>query len=203
MEGGGRLKHTPRLIVAGIPLCGTTMLWYACQNMPPSGHMPKDYDPLKNDVHKVHSLGPPPHYRGRAVFVFGDPILAVISTRKRRWDQQHFDNCGRPDRRPAKSDIYREDVLRYELMFDGWMRRQRECTVLAIRYERMHHHAGVIREFLSAAGLELHMPQPRKRKTTHDDIPHQDWVAASLTYGSLNRKVLMAPDIGIWTPEDA
>ena len=54
----------------------------------------------------------------RTIFLFGNPVTAVVSTKQGRYHQRNFLNCGyTADLSPA---IYERDDLGYEAMFDSW-----------------------------------------------------------------------------------
>lgn len=183
----------PKLIVAGIPRCGTTMVWYAVQGMTARSRMPKSYSSATHDILKTHR-SPPASYHGKAIFLFGDPVLAVISTRRSRWDHKHFRNCG-CHRDPANTNIYTHDWLGYEALFDSWMRRQ-DFDTIAVRYESIHTHAAVIEEFLDVG---LFLPTRARRRTKHDDVPPRVLDRIMITYAGLIAKVERAPDVSIWS----
>lgn len=190
------------LIIAGIPRSGTTMMWYASQGMKPTSHMPRNYNPSTALVLKTHAtpskLGLPLRQlpQMRAIFMFGDPIMSVISTRLRRWDNKHFWNCG-CTLSPREADIYGKDILGYERMFDGWMKPQ-PFPLLTLRYETVHDNLAIIRKFLDHPSF--HLPLRHERKTKLTDIRPDQLQSAAQTYASLARKIKQAQDAVVWSP---
>jgi hypothetical protein len=139
-----RWSKTPKILVAGIPRSGTTLLWRAIAGLPPGDTTPPDY---AGPVKKTHSLAPntlPDDYK--AVFLFGDIIASVISTRLNRYSEFHFQICG-SNRSPETTDIFIEDALNYEAMFDSW-HRSNSYGVMCIRYETLFANRKIIEAFV-------------------------------------------------------
>lgn len=180
------------ILCAGIPRSGTTMLYRALCGLKPASTTPQ---PQTGPIRKTHSFEPA-RFTGirAAVFVFGLPVPSVISTRLNRWGAAHFANCGAAHRDPDTTDIFREDALNYEAMFDAWMQRQ-PFDLVAVRYDRMHDHQAAIAEVL---GTPFTLPPRRKRRTRLDAVDPADLDAARQTYRRLTRKVRKAPDLSIW-----
>lgn len=181
---------TDRIVVAGIPRCGTTMVWRAIVGLPPGDEHPQHY---RGSVLKMHGTAPtslPPCAKG--IFMFGDVTLAVISTRFNRWDQRHFANCG-CDRTLDEVDIFREDALNYEAMFDSWHQRN-GYPVLCLRYETLRDHRDLLSSFV---GFDVPLPPWRKRSTTAQMASQADVLAIQQIYEGLIKKVETAPDAAI------
>jgi len=185
-------KEQVQIVCAGLPRSGTTMLYRALAGLPPGSKTPK---PQTGPVRKTHSFEPK-NFIGikAAVFVFGDPVASVISTRLNRWDRGHFVNCGAGHRDPETTDIFREDALSYERMFDAWMQRQ-AFDLIAVRYETMHDYTATISELL---GQPLVLPARNLRRTFTNTVCPDDLEAIKITYGSLSEKILKAGDLTIW-----
>lgn len=168
------------------------MLYRALSGLPPGSVTPK---PQTGPVRKTHGHRPEAFAGARAgVFVFGDPVAAVFSTRLHRWDRGHFRNCGVPDLDPATADVFRADVLGYERMFDAWMGPQ-PFDLVAVRYERLHANADLVASVLGTA-FELPPFRPRRRHDARMDPA--DRAAAARTYARLAGKVAAAPDVAVW-----
>ena len=132
-----------RIVVAGIPRCGTTLLWRAIVGLGPGQYTPKGYT---GGIIKTHSQAPKTLPEGyKVLFLFGDIINAVISTKLKRYDQRHFTNCG-CSKDVSKTDIFEEDALNYEKIFDSWMR-DNGYPVLAVRYEVLFDNLDKIENF--------------------------------------------------------
>ena len=190
------MSNQANLIIAGIPRCGTTMMWYASQGLEAHSRMPRNYALGDTPVLKTHQR--PSHLKiaseARAIFMYGDPLLAVISTRIHRWDSRHFWNCG-CSADPATSDIYSSDILGYEAMFDEWvLLRPQKCRTLLLRYETMHDHVATISEFL---GREIVLPPRRERSTSLELISDDELRHAEITYARLIGKVSASPNVAV------
>ena len=181
------------IICAGIPRCGTTLMFGALAGLSIGGTTPKDYE---GDVTKTHSFRPGRFTEvTKAIFMFGDPVAAIVSTKKRRMTPGHFRNCGAADLDPETTDIFSQDVLNYEKMFDAWMRRQ-PFDLICVRYETLHENAQVIASFFDDRYLYLKPKQPRR--TTTDDVSEEDLATIRSTYEKLARKVERAADVTIY-----
>lgn len=180
-------------VCAGIPRSGTTMVFRALAGLPPGGTTPKDYSGaiIKTHTHKPETL----KNVERAIFLFGDPVASVISTRKHRWHSSHFANCGSPNSDPSTSDIYRADFLNYSNMFFNWNRRQ-EFDLIVVRYEALHRNLDQICSFF---GCDIDFPPYKPRSTsTKDDVNETDLAAIQRTYGKLIEAITAAPDLMIF-----
>jgi len=124
----------------------------------------------------------------KAVFLFGDPLHAIVSTREKRFDANHFANCGYTSDVPP--DIYKEDALEYERNFDSWMTAH-DYPVLVVRYETMFDNQNTLSEYLK---FRVKLP-PRRGRTNR--ISPELSERLSTVYGSLIRKVHAAPDIAL------
>lgn len=187
-----------RALIASVPRCGSTFLMRSLAGLPPGSTCPKESDcafvrdlgslPLKRFL-KTHALAPDRLPEDvRAIFLFGDPVCAVISTWEKRFDRNHFLNCGYTAAEPPS--IYERDDLGYEAIFDSWMT-PHSYPVLALRYEAMFDHQQAISEFL---GIPVKLPPQRPRTT---NISPELGQRLQRVYSSLYRKVAMAPDVSV------
>ena len=117
-----------KLLIAGIPRCGTTWLYRCIAGLPQKPGTPKGKAYQDIGILKVHSLAPPDSFGdpqaeevkrfceegGKCIFVFGNPVLAVLSTRQRRWDHVHAANCGYFEDL-GNADIFAEDMQPFKL----------------------------------------------------------------------------------------
>lgn len=181
------------IVCAGLPRSGSTLLYRALAGLPPGSTTPK---PQTGLVRKTHTSRPELFNSVRVgVFIFGDPVDAVISTRMRRWDQQHFINCEAPEEcSPENSDIFREDILNYERMFDSWMQRQ-SFDLAAVRYETLYQHAPALSKFL---GVTIDLPEWKQRTDYSNEVSLGDRAVISRTYERLARKIAAAPNLSFW-----
>ena len=191
-----------RILMASVPRSGSTWLLRSMGMFPRGGTFPEDATvEFTRDLSKLpkrlfiktHSTAPASLPQDvRAVFVFGDPIYSVVSTKHKRFDKKHFGNCGYfKDEEP---DIYNEDALGYEKMFDTWMGKN-PYKVLALRYETLGMYHKVIEEF---CGISFPLEKQRARKTTVD--PELQAQLARV-YASFIDKVNKAPDAAIIGPD--
>lgn len=198
--------------VVGIPRGGTTFLFRSIAGLPPGNTTPKGAAYKALPWLKSHSLAPPECFNdqhaadlkkhtdadGKVIFVFGEPMPAVISTRLKRWDWMHAWNCGfDPNRFKAKApDIYATDCFNYERMFDTWMNAS-GYPIMAVKYEAMDRHFGDIEEFLRRP-VEWNEWVPRDRDTNLGRVSRAQRHLIAKTYASLDRKWREAPDIAVW-----
>lgn len=182
------------IVCAGLPRSGSTMLYRALAGLPPGSTSPK---PQTGPVRKTHSFRPQDFAGVRAaVFIFGDPVAAVISTRAHRWNKEHFRNCGAEHRDPETTDIFREDALHYERLFNAWMRPQ-NFALACVRYEALHKNVDHLASFL---GMPVNLPPWRSRRDSSSVLGSGDLEAIQKTYARFIRRVARAPDIAFWTP---
>ncbi len=193
----------PPIILASIPRCGSTYLFRKLVGAGPGGRFPRQYNTVfarnleampRRRFIKTHALPSPTiSKRSRIVFLFGDPYAAIASTLDKRFDKQHFLNCGfEGDRQP---DLLHTDDLGYEAIFDAWMGFD-ALPVARLRYEAMAEHAGPLADFLGR-NLDLSDFQHRERKIEDDMLP-----ALERTYGRLRQKVEAADDFSISIPRE-
>lgn len=182
------------IVCAGLPRSGSTLLYRAMAGLPPGDTTPK---PQTGPVRKTHSPQPQLFESVRiGVFIFGDPIDAVISTRVCRWDEQHFRNCeASKEYNPNNSDVFRKDVLNYEKIFDAWMQRQ-NFDLAVVRYEKLYESAPALSAIL---GIEISLPEWRPRKDYSEITSAEDRAAAYRTYERLAEKISLSPDLAFWS----
>lgn len=185
-----------RIVVAGMPRCGTTMLIRSIAGLPEGGTFPTG--PFFGVFNKAQEIPSAPFIKTHlpapakiandsiSIFMFGNPMEAVLSTMKNRWDTGHFRNCGWVH--PYDPQILDRDDLGYEKMFDSWTSNN-DYSVLAIRYETIWDHVGLIEKYI---GARISLPKARARKTT---VSSQMRKHLTKTYGRLDKKVSTAPDI--------
>jgi tetratricopeptide (TPR) repeat protein len=179
------------VIVAGIPRSGTTMIFRALAGFYPGDTTPRNYS---GSVKKTHGLAPKQLPKGyKVIFVFGNIINSVISTKKSRYDQVHFINCG-CSQNPENTDIYLEDSLNYEAMFDSW-NKNNGYPVICVRYETIYENLKPISRFL---GITLSLPPQKKRTTKYSDCNEEELQKIKKTYKNLIDKVNNAPDVAIY-----
>lgn len=184
-----------RVLIASIPRCGSTFLLRAVGGFLPGAGFPKvSYCAFVRNLDnfsavpflKTHSLAPrslPENVR--AIFLFADPVEAVVSTRDRMFNRNHFENCGYLKDEPP--DIFNRDDLGYEKIFDTWTS-EHPYPVLALRFETLWEHEEAIGAFL---GRKIILPVKRPRQTK---VTEHLQARVSEVYASLVEKVRSFPD---------
>jgi len=179
-----------KIIVASIPRCGSTMLWRSLAGFQPDSTTPKGIA-KKINVKKHHRFTEAHKgKRYKCIFLFGNVVLSVISTQKKRMTNQHFLNCGY---KGLAKDIFQEDFLNYEKIFDDWTTNRIYHTI-CVRYESLYENIAEIEEFLN---IKLMLPPQRKRTTTLMDVEPSVLDNIRATYKTLIKKVSEAPNIKI------
>lgn len=191
-----------RVLIAGVPRCGSTLLIRSLANLPVGSGFPRTdpwcrfvddlTDLQRSPLLKTHAL-PPSQLPGdvRVVFLFGDVVSAVISTLQRRYDRGHFRHCGYSA--VEDPDIVERDDLGYKRIFDAWMH-ETTFPVLAMRYEKMWEHVTAIGTFLE---MPLNLPEKRERQTR----PEPELAKRiERTYAELIDKIRQSPDISLRGP---
>ena len=168
------------ITVASIPRCGSTMLWRALNGLPPGDFTPRWLKNIGCGAHGIKKLHAYEEVDGKVVFLFGDIINSVISTKKNRFDCGHFKNCGYEGN---PKNIYETDFLGYEKIFDLWTKRPDTALV---RYEKLHDNMYALCRFL---GKEATLPPRRERRTGHNSATLSELDAIKRTYASLILKI--------------
>ena len=195
--------------VVGIPRCGTTWLFRSLMNLGPGSGTPKGAAYKNLSGLKMHSLAPPEtfgdphaydlryhtHTHRKTIWVFGDPISAVVSTRLKRWDHVHAANCGCFETL-NEVNIFSRDCFNYELMFDSWMKAH-EYPVLVMRYETMWHNRAIVEAFLdrSVAWSPWSLRDPTNNFSR---IKPEQLELVRKTYSRLSEKIAKAPDVAVF-----
>jgi len=195
IPGSLRLDDRPSsgtIVVAGIPRSGTTMMLRALAGLEPGTTTPPDIGP---EFIKTHSFSPASFTDiGKAVFLFGDPVLSVLSTKRKRMTEGHFRNCGAGHLDPETTDIFSADVLNYEKMFDSWMQKQ-TFDLMCLRYETLWENLSVIDAFF---GRPVKIPDQRHRGTKEVRSDEDTLIKINNTYKGLIEKIRLAPDVSIY-----
>lgn len=198
--------------IIGIPRGGTTFLFRSIAGLPPGDSTPKGAAYKAMPFLKAHSLAPPEDFGdqhaadlklhceagGKTIFVFGEPMPAVISTRLKRFDWMHAWNCGyNPEEfKRKKPDIYATDCFNYERMFDTWMR-DNGYPVMAVKYETMDRHFDAIAEFLFRPVIWNEWVA-RDRSINIMRVSKVQRYLITQTYASLTQKWADAPEVVFW-----
>ncbi len=181
------------IAVAGIPRSGTTMVSRTLSGVEP-GNTWKSFDDMQNRIVKTHDSNADAVKNRReidkAIFMYGDPVLAVISTKMNRYNKTHFRNCGcLLD--PKAVNIYEYDVLNYEKMFDAWTKVSKSCPTLCLRYETLHENNHVIEDFIQQ---KVKLPKRKERNTREDMVSSVDLRLIKKTYHGLIVKIEQVSD---------
>lgn len=190
-----------KVVIAGIPRSGTTFVFDRF------AEKSRKLGEISLDVVKTHGLAPPatfhdPYWykvesfildKAKCLFMFGDPVLSVISTRLNIYDEWHAKNCGCYENINS-IDIYDRDYFHYESMFDSWMK-PHGYPVASVRYEALEKNRGNINEFFHE-NITWHLF--RDRNTSVSDVSKEDLRRIRKTYESLIKKIRGAPDFRVW-----
>jgi len=169
------------IYIASIPRSGSTYVARAIAGLGPGSTTPPDI--AKYGIYKTHR--PADHFdctgHDKKLFLFGDPVLSVISTKLHRYEANHFYNCGA--KWPPEADIFEHDILGYERLFDTWTQ---EKNTLCLKYEAIPHFAMHIEEHCRR---DISWPVWQERTTTYSDVTAQELAMIEETYAALIRKV--------------
>lgn len=128
------------IYLASIPRCGSTYLFRCMAGLPQGPNTPPGAQEAAGIVktHLPPAADPRVDYSegDSAVFLWGDIVHAVESTRRMRYNAGHAANCGADW--PPPCDIRDGDVLGYERIWDAW--RDPGFGVLWVRYEHLWRH---------------------------------------------------------------
>ncbi|MEO1027148.1 MAG: hypothetical protein AAFX07_16540, partial [Pseudomonadota bacterium] len=177
-------------ISASLPRCGAKLMQRAIESGPESSNPLPD---LTATSCKTHSPSPQ-RFAGvrRAIFLFGDPVAAVLSTRANIYTSVQFSECEAGHLDPNATDILGNDAMNFERIFDRWMRRQ-TFDLICVRYETLWENIGIIDAFF---GRHLFLP-PKRDRTTKIEYSDPTTRRIQETYSNLIHKVAEAPDIAI------
>lgn len=179
-----------KLIVASIPRSGSTWIHRAICNLPPSSTTSQNpvvnksagwsiYKTHRTFEHWSHKINP----EDKVIFIFGDIIHSVISTKKNRYEKNHFKNCGYTGSIKDKN-IYEEDFLNYESIFDSWVNCKLE-NFLILRYETFS--PSTLYNFVP---FSFSLP-PRTPRTNYTNIKKNNIVKIQNTYKNLIQKSIL------------
>lgn len=197
------LGHSKSYLVAGIPRCGTTLIWAAIASRISVYTYTdfvvdlKNFSPQRGHLYKTHDfpeqlLNSDPV---KVIFMFGNPMDSALSASKafvgreqKACEHQHSFQYGSPDQ------VFEYDLYRLEENFDRWYQPQ-SFEFCSIRYEALYE-GGVeerLRDFLQ---LDVSLPPQVVRKSSAKEHPRYKELAE--IYGNLERKVNDAEDFKVW-----
>ncbi len=177
-----------KVIVASIPRCGSTMLCRVIEGLP---QKPTWNQNTANKVWKTHEFSSErrPFDPECAVYLYGDPLLAVLSSYRRfRNDITHFRHCG-CEKSLENIDIFHNDDMNLEKSFDHWYNVDLPFPKCCLRYETMWDYQDELSEFL---GERISLPKKKERSTT---LRREQELLQ--TYGGLVEKIKEAEDFKI------
>jgi hypothetical protein len=194
--------------IVGMPRCGTTYLFRSVAGLPPGSGSPKGAALAALPVMKCHSLAPPDHFhdpwheqlwehcrnKRKVIWVFGDPIAAVVSTARKRFDHVHAKNCGCYTDLEIV-DLFEKDWFNYEKMFDSWTGKKHDYPVLIVRYETMFQNRVVIEKFIGRP-IQWNPWNPRSW-SPRELLPRFAYQKLTKTYSSLIEKIEAYRDV-VW-----
>lgn len=187
-----------KIVISSVPRAGSTYLFRSLMGLGSGGTTPRGFGYFKKEkpftrpfVVKTHSIPEKVMQNGwKGIFLFRDPIECIISTRLKRWDKHHFNNCW-IDKNPDECNIYKQDVLQYENIFDSWIQ-YKEHPVLYLRYETMDKYFNDIEEWVNR---KIYFPTWKKRESNYNKVSENDLNDIRNTYSRFIEKVNNMPDI--------
>jgi len=189
-----------KLIIASVPRTGSTFILRSILGLEQSGTTPKGYykkrKPLGRPyVGMTHSLAEDIIENGwRGILTFRNPVECIISTKLHRYNRHHFDNCGVPSYiKPEECDIYAEDILGYEKIFDSWIN-VKNFPMLYVKYETMNKHFD---EISSWFGRKINFPEWNPRGSNIKKEKKEDIEKIEKTYSRFIDKVNDTPEVMI------
>lgn len=190
----------PPILVGGIGRCGTTLVYKAIRsNLFYRGakkfvvDIPsRDFKPWR--VYKTHDYAPDfIDPRVKVIFMFGNPMDAVVSAHKILGGPMHYKHVKSP-LHSEHDQIFTKDVMLKESHFDSWMKQQ-SFDFLSLRYEHLYRPEvrNIVEQFLE---IKLNLPEHRQRSSSWKS--HSEHEALATTYASLNKKVEEAESVKVW-----
>lgn len=198
----GVIEHT--LQVTSFGGTGTTMLYKFLEkhdvdipsdhpNWRPWKHLPRT--PEDSDVRDGF----------RAVYVFGNPMNAVLSVFRRDYQRWHIRNMREEVTEPKSPDWgldeflqETEDPFRMAQHFRGWTNADRSYPILGLKFDALWNH---LPEFFAFAGLPTRCLDefPERRERTSDWTEEEKSVRRGLQefYGELWSEIQETPDFQI------
>lgn len=160
----------------------------------------------------------PPDEGDKAVYIFSDPVEAVISFFRRRSEGHNktmrglgtpakdwvVGHCKNIDGDHSKIDeewdltdylSQGEELFRLERHFDNWTKADRQYPILLVKYEKMWENLEVIHNFMECPDAASDFPQKRTRGSSLDNLSPKDRHNILKMYGPLKEKISLAPDI--------
>ncbi|MEN0045801.1 MAG: hypothetical protein AAF806_01945 [Bacteroidota bacterium] len=147
------------------------------------------------DQYKHSPIPPIRFFRSpKAIYVFGDPVLAVISLFRRSYhhvQSKRHNKYINPELVLPKEmtiDEYadlEQDALNLQYHFNNWYTNYRIYDTLFVHYNAIHDSLEVIRHFLSLPESFIHnFPEKKMRKSSIQDINSQTLAKLENTYQS-------------------
>jgi|GEM_PF-61610 len=171
---------------------------------------PSDIDGLKH-------LDQPPTGKTKqnfkALYIFGDPLNAVVSLFRRNYQQPH--SCKllanyldiEPIARYCSLEEYVNegiDRLKLEQHFDNWSNAQVNYPIMLVKYETMWEHLPEIFDFLEIPTSEIEELEKERKERESDwiKLPEETKDKLSAMYGKFSEKVANFEEIKIIEPQE-
>ncbi|MBR8826989.1 MAG: tetratricopeptide repeat protein [Gomphosphaeria aponina SAG 52.96 = DSM 107014] len=149
----------------------------------------------------------------KALYIFGDPLNAVVSLFRRNF--QHPHSCKllanyvdiEPIARYCSLEEYVDegiDRLKLEQHFDNWSNAQVNYPIMLVKYETMWEHLPEIFYFLEipASGIEELEKERKERESDWIKLPEETKEKLSAMYGKFSEKVANFEEIKIIEPQE-
>jgi hypothetical protein len=198
------LDHT--LQVTSYGGTGTTMLYRFLEQH--TAHIPQDHENWKPWKH----LPEPPSNDSvddgfRAVYLFGNPMDAVLSVFRRDYQSWHVRNMNSHEEDWAgwDDDWDLEDFLsqgydyfHMDRHFTNWTQADRDYPILLLRFDALWERMPEVFAFLGIpTSLMTTFPERRERSSDWTSEPDSIQTRLQEMYGELHREVAAAPDLHI------
>lgn len=198
----GVIDHT--LQVTSFGGTGTTMLYEFLEEL--DADIPSDHPNWRPWKH----LPVPPEGNEvkdgfRAIYVFGNPMDAVLSVFRRDYQRWHIRNMREDVTEPKSPDWdldeflqQSEDPFRMDKHFHEWTHADRSYPILCLKFDALWKH---LREFFAFAGLPTKYLDefPKRRERASDWTEEEDHIRRGLRefYGELWSEIQETPDFQI------
>jgi hypothetical protein len=182
---------------------GTTMLYHFLErcgaDVPKDSH---DWIPWK------HQRVPPSNSevpRGfRALYLFSNPMNAVLSVFRRDYQHWHVERIGGNvdawDESWVLDDYLaqEDDIFRLADHFHNWTSANRDYPIMLLRFGALWDHLPEVFAFLGLPSSHMtEFPEKEKRRSDWTDEPPQTQSHLEQMYGALSEEIERAPNIEI------
>jgi hypothetical protein len=177
---------------------GTTMLYDVLEEH--DVDVPSDKQPWKHRPRPLEERTVPPGFR--AIYLFGNPMNAVLSVFRRGYQRWHFRNMtgdfdGWNEELSCLDGFLRRDTdpFRMEEHFENWMQADRSYPILLLRFDTMWAH---LPELFAFVGLPTRLidsfPEKRERHSVWQNEEERVQNQLRRMYGDFAERIDRFPD---------